>query len=335
MSWEESFLNWFADQKIPVRELHPRIGGLEYYLFSTDFHLASGRRLTAFGSSSDRKLAAIKCAAESAERRFMAEVFDGPDTALMAKRIRFTATQVEEMESVTVPLPPRRIRSSNGWAVHFSEGGAVQAACREALERHLLLKSFYKWGWAGFRLVQEMSTDEIQLYFMTSRLTLDGSYLAGIVAAISPLYPGVSFGYCLGDSARVTESGFWEPALFESVGKILSLGGQAIQVPEGPNSWLFSAVKDYLESPFDTHQLKAGREFSTVPEAARTGCLKVFDLNERWKLDFPLYAAFCWGGDFVPLTDASLLDEGGQSYFLRILQENGIQNPVPTRHPIL
>ena len=71
----DRFLSWFAGQGIPMIESHLKLGGLEYFHFSSLVSLADGRKVGSFGSSIDRKLAALKCAGEAIERQVMAAFF--------------------------------------------------------------------------------------------------------------------------------------------------------------------------------------------------------------------------------------------------------------------
>jgi len=172
------------------------------------------------------------------------------------------------------------------------------------------------------------------IYFLTSRL-VSGGLVGGIVAAKSPLYPGVSFGYCIGPHAKSKESVFWENALLESISKILALAGRPLEVRPGPSAWLQTETKIYLETPFDLKLLKQGKDLALEDEGPKSYWLKGFDLTQAQKLPFPLGAAFCWGGNLIPLCSPALLDETGRRYFEALLKENDLPANVPARHPIL
>ena len=166
---EDALLSWFAGLGIPIRERYLELGQFHYFQFSAQF--AAGDSITtSHGRSEVRKLAALKCVGEFVERRFLDESYRSSDSP---------------------GLLPRTLRSSNGWAVHQDGGKAKNTAYREALERHLLLKSFLTYGWSGFRLVEKMETEKMDLFFLTSRFSADG-LTAGMVIAKSPIYPGVT-----------------------------------------------------------------------------------------------------------------------------------------------
>ena len=334
MNWENSFLNWFAVQGIPMSEKVAALGEFRYFQFSSILDGVEGKPLFAYGCSPNRRSAAIKCAAEAMERKFLDEFYFSSTSPISATSIRLLPESLEPLGSDTITLPPKGMKTSNGWAVHSSADQASISACLEALERHLLIKSFYRWGWKGFRLVKEEQSEEIQLFYMTSRLSSAG-YTGGIVAAKSPLYPGVSFGYCVGRTENISEPSFWQTALLESIGKITALGGRSIEIREDSNTWLRTEAKYYLETPFDLKLLAQGTNLTVDDDDARTCYLKVFDLAELWQLSFPLAAAFCWGGNLIPLSDQSKLDEVGEQYFRATLAANELPPSVPMRHPIL
>ena len=334
MTWENSFLNWFARQGIPTSERSATLGTLQYFQFTSAFEGTHGKRMHAFGCSPVRETAAVKCAAEAIERKFMDEFYQSPGTHAPDSSIEMAPYPSRSLKTENLSIPPKGMQTSNGWAVHSSRDRASSAASLEAMERHLLIKSFYRWGWQGFRFVQEMQSDEMRLFFLTSRLTSAG-HIAGIIAAKSPLYPGVAFGYCAGKVDRVQDTLFWQSALFEAVSRIQSLGGRTIEIREPSNAWLQGEAKYYLETPFDLELLQQGAGQAQEEEGTPSCVVNTFDLARSWKLDFPLAAAFCWGGNLIPLCNQALLDETGRKYFESTLLANDLPPNVPARHPIL
>ena len=332
MSWDTTFLNWFSDQKIPVSENSMSLGGLRYYQFTSASAGVRGDEIFSFGCATDRKVAAIKCAAEMMERQFTDRFFQSSDAEVDASWVDSKAEATSK--EGRAPLPPAGLKTSNGWAVYSAPEEARTKALEEALERHLLIKSFYRWGWQGFRLIEEIQDPEMHIFFMTSRL-LSGGLVSGIVAAKSPLYPGLSFGYCVGRVEDIHQSSFWEKALFEAISKLLALAGRPLNVRPGPHAWLQTETKAYLETPFDLDLLKQGKDLPTEDEAPRSYWIKSFDVATSRQLPFPLTAAYCWGGDLLPLCNPAILDETGKQYFESLLKANSLPRAVPTRHPIL
>ncbi len=310
-TWENQFLSWFSSLGISTFERKHQLGAFAYHYFETQFVTSDGRPCSTHGRSQSRKLAAIKAIAEYVERRFMTEFFM---TESAAKNFS------------------RSFRTSNGWAVHQSQDAAEAAAISEALERHLLLRAYCKHGWNGFRLIQKIEADGMDLYFLLSRVTAGGR-AAGFVAAKSKLYPGVSFGYCLGDLSEFHAMRFWESALFEAVDKIILLKGLPIDLSLDPASWLLAEVKHYLETPFDVGAFSSATgELIETPLPAPT--LMHFDLKKKWKLEFPLQAVFANGGGLIPLFSAGRLSSEEQEALRGVLAVNGIDR-IPERHPIL
>ena len=304
INWEDQFLSWFAEQDISLCEKKLTLGQISFYHFAAS---GSANTINSYGCSENRKLAAIKCAAEFAERKCMMDFYHRSSTRL-----------------------PSSFHTSNGWAVHSAAIEAQIRAYREALERHLLLKSFFTLGWKGFRYFGEMQNSEMRLSLLTSRFTSDG-LIASLVVAKSNKYPGVSFGYGIGKINDLDEGKFWESALFEAVSKILILDGHSI---EPSDCWINGQIKRWLEMPFDLNLLQQGANQPLIEcsvNAPHTICI---DLAKNENLDFPLHAAHVWGGDLIPLFHKPMLSLSDLDYLKPILQRNGIIN-IPDESPIV
>lgn len=196
--WQDLFLEQFASSQagFELFEFERSAGDFRYHQFVCRFQDAYGRACTTFGRSQDRKLAAVKCAAEAIERTVM--------TGFFKKHPRQFA----------------ELQNSNGWAVHSFTENAEQAATLELVERHLLLKSWLLHGWNGFDLVRKASTGEIDLYFLKA-IQQSEEYAAGLVIAKSPIYAGVSIGQCIGASSRTSSYYFWENGIFEAIDRLV------------------------------------------------------------------------------------------------------------------
>jgi hypothetical protein len=308
---EDAYLSWFAGRGIPVEERRLSLGGFSYYQFTASFQ-AGDRSTTSHGRSEVRKLAALKCTSECVERQFVASQF---------------------RNSNEQGLPPKALRTTNGWAVHQDLSAAKEAAYREALERHLHLKSFLTYGWAGFRLCDRIEGNGLTLYFLTSRFIAEG-LIAGLAVAKSPLYAGVTFGYTVGRVGEEASTNFWESAIYEAIDKILALNGAPIDISGNPTSWIVSEIKHYLEAPFELALLQAGKGFSPEQCSAAPGRIQSFDLAAHHDLRFPLYAAYVAGGDLIPLFSKPRLSTEDFEYLAPILKKNGIGD-LPERHPVL
>lgn len=308
---QDELLSWFAKSGAPMNESVFRLGALSYFQFSSSFKTNTVRHCGAFGRSQDRKMAAIKCVAEFVERKAMMDFFSDRGNDLL----------------------PASFHTSNGWAVHFERAEAQKRSYLEALERHLLLLSYLKFGWNGFRLIQKIESSELDLYFLLSRFSAEG-FISGLVAAKSPLYPGVSFGYCIGKEADTQKATFWESALFESIDRILTLNGEKIDLSTDPNSWLKKEAKAYLETPFDFSCLQNGFSKSIAIKRPQYST-RTFNVADWYGIPNSFYAAFSWGEDLIPIFHKAALDTTATNYLRTIFERNGLSIEIPERHPVL
>ncbi|HEY8271446.1 MAG TPA: hypothetical protein VIG33_11205 [Pseudobdellovibrionaceae bacterium] len=328
---ENQLLEWFAALGLNLREQRMQVGDFEYYHFSSFKKRASGGGyLSSHGRSTSRRTAAIKCAAEMIERQFMLDYFPTAPSFVLAETHNF---EKETKTLEIVALPKKDFWSSNGWAVHFDKDISQKKAIDEALERHLLLKSFLNSQWQGFSPVHQIKNSEMELYFYSSQFEL-GEKTAGIVLAKSPLYKGVSFGYCLGNKSEMANISFWENAIFEAIDKILTLNGKSVDLSQRPDSWIVSDTKEFLEKPFDFSSMShtpVQEVKDVIPEVS----VKTFNLAEKWNLPFSFFASFAWGGSLIPLFNKASLSPTSILQLKAVLKLNGLDKEIPERHPIL
>jgi len=308
---QDDLLNWFAKSDAPMSENIFRLGDLSYFQFSSTFKTNTGRYCGAFGRSQDRKIAAVKCAAEFVERKAMLDFFSDHGNKLL----------------------PMSFHTSNGWAAHFDRSEAQKRSYLEALERHLLLLSYLKFGWNGFKLIQKIASSELDLYFLLSRFSTEG-FVSGLVMAKSPLYPGVSFGYCIGKEADAQTATFWESALFESIDRILTLNGEKIDLSTDPKSWLKKEAKIYLETPFDFSCLHNGFSKGIAIEPPQYNT-RIFNVADWYGMPTAFYAAFTWGEELIPIFHKAALDATATNYLRAIFERNSLSIEIPERHPVL
>lgn len=327
---ENQLLSWFSQTGVVIHEQEMKLGSFQYHHFSAYQKMKNGGQLSGHGRSTSRKVAAIKCAAEMIERQFMVDFFPKAPTFVLAEEKNLLS---QTSKLAVAKLPPRDLRTSNGWAVHFGKDLSQEKAIAESLERHLLLKSFIKNGWQGFNPIHQIKTSEVELYFYVSQFQFKNQ-LAGIVIAKSPLYAGVSFGYCLGQRSEIEKMSFWENAIFEAIDKILSLKGRSINLSQDPGSWLLAHTKEFLEQPFDLSLLSS--DFVSPPEdLVQEVSVKTFDLSQKWNLPFPFFASFAWGAGLIPLFNKASLSPESLIQVKEHIRASGLERDVPERHPIL
>lgn len=305
--FEGQFLDWFIARRLPLIEHKLELGGLSYYQFQSHFQVADGRSCVAFGSHPDRRTALLKCASESVEREVMVDYFLGH------------------------PEIPAAFRNSNGWAVHLDASSAKISALNEALERHLLLKSFFTFGWNGFNFHQKISFEDTTALLLTSRFEHDGK-LAGLVVSQSSKFAGVSFGYCVGKMSDLQKTSFWQGGIFESLGKILFSGDLEKEINQ--DSWINEGINHYLQAAFDTSALQNLPNREVLQCSSELPQIELIDLQNKLNLDFPLFAARAFGPEILPLFNKMRLDDSALKYLEPILSANEIHE-IPERHPIL
>jgi hypothetical protein len=332
-SWESAFLNLFADKGILTSEKRLQLGGLNYFLFSSQFELADGRICSCYGKDEDRVSAAVKCAAESIEREVMSRFFFTGVDRTAASAVTLTKAGLISEAATDVDLAPPGLRNSNGWAIQRSKELAETAAVREALERHLLLKSFIRFGWDGFSLVQEIEAEDATFYLMTSRYSCAGM-TSGLVVAKSTLYSGISLGYCCGKLNEIGNADFWKTALYEAADKILLLKGREIKL-SADSSWMTAEIKRLLEEPFDASALRTQIGTGFIEDSSISFYLKSWNVAPELKTDIPVFSAFVWGIDLLPLFPTVGLSEEAANYVRNILSRNDLAPLIPKRHPII
>jgi len=309
-SWEDSFLNWFSSLCIPMAETKLKLGGLEYYHFSTLVKNHPSKKLiSGFGSHQNRKMAAIKCAAETLERVEMLDYF--------SKNL----------------IIPKQLQTSNGWAVHGSVKQAQDKALNEAIERHLLLKAFFLHGWAGFKLVQKIEAEDLTLFLTIGKYTHSGQ-VSILVAAKSKKMSGVSFGYGLGQIDQLNSSDFWTSAIFEACDRVLISVPPTESAPQ--DNWIRQELQYFLNTPFDFSVFKENSDTNFFEAEKNLNSVEVItqDLAKKNNLDFPLFVAFAKSDDLIPLFTKKNLKPETRTYLTPILKAHQIFE-IPERHPIL
>lgn len=308
--WEESFLNWFSSLNIPMAEKKLNLGGLEYYQFSALMKNEPLKKVIAgFGSHQNRRIAAVKCAAETLERSEMLSYF--------SKNL----------------IIPRELQTSNGWAIHKSTMLAKDKALSEATERHLLLKSFFLHGWAGFKLIQKIETDNMTLYLNLGKY-LQHDQVSILVAAKSKKFSGVSFGYGLGQMDQLNSSEFWTSAIFEASNRILMSDNNIS--PTVNENWIRKELHYFLTTPFDFSVFKENSDPNFFELEVNLNSVEFVteDLTKKFNLDFPLCSAFAQSDHLIPLFTKGNLQPQALAYLTPILRGHKVFN-IPDRHPIL
>lgn len=271
--------------------------------------LAQSHNIAGFGRGSTKRMAFVKAIAEFYERRLMFEAFAG------------------ELSHV-----PRALQTSNGFAVHFSQDLAIRAATNEAIERHLLQYSFLKDGWSGFELIRREKIGEETLTFVSTKYSIN-AIRAGMVIATSSRFPGVSFGYFVDEADKIKFSPRWSHAVFEARDKIdpflklaqSSKASDLMPIDQGILKWMMTPHEeiDFIEGGLI--------QALPIPHIE----IQTFDLAHRWGLDFPLFGAYGFSQDFLPLLVIDRLKESDSKLVLGLLEKFGLPAHIPERNPVL
>lgn len=292
-------------------EAEPFLTEQESYLDNEKYFLASAQsqKIAGFGRGPTKRLALIKAVAEFYERRLMREAY------------------ANELSSI-----PKALQTSNGFAVHFSQKAADEAACNESIERHLLQYSFLKNGWNAFELIGQNTVGENSLTFVASRYSING-LRAGMVLARSKRFPGISFGYFVDQSDKIASSPRWSHAIFEAIDKIepfLELARSSsdlelMPIEQGILNWMNTSHEeiDFVRGGFSQNLASPRLE------------IRNFDLAERWGLDFPLFGSYCSSADLLPLLVVDRIDKHESAVIIKTLGAFGLPAILPKRNPVL
>ena len=279
------------------------------------------------GHSTNRLTASSKAIGETLERifaglffsEFKSESFDVLNLSIENGKARV-------MSEGQATLPPRSLQSSNGWSLHFTQTGAIKNALTEAIERSILQKAFLLSGWNGFEKVASSEFDGRQVDYLLSKQSEFG-FKGGITRVTLKQKSGKSFGYFvqradaqmdLSNLFHATMEAFEPAAFFDAHPdyqpcptdelSVLQYRFASGQIPQGPQS-----------APSNSRRI----------DALKVNCV-VMDCNRFVNIGFPLYVAYVFGENLLPLIIPSRLDANGRQYLESVFNLNDI--PIENRH---
>lgn len=276
----------------------------KYFLAQAQIHSLAG-----FGRAPTKRLAFIKTIAECYERRLMHEAFKNE-----------------------LSLTPKVLQTSNGFAIHFTPVQAEKAASTEAIERHLLQYSFFKDEWKGFELIDCKNINEEQLSFVLSKYSING-FRAGMVIATSKRFPGASFGYFADQAKRIESSPKWTHAISEALDKIEPFLKHAEQTPISALQPIEQGILRWMSEPSYKMEFCKKGSLQILPEASVE--TQIFNLSQRWNLDFPLYGAYSCSSHLLPLLVVDRIRSTDRNLITGILNNFGLSSKIPRRNPVL
>ncbi len=323
-------LDWIVDAgflRLTVEEREIQVRD-KYFRFAIRGETKTGKSVFGFGRSPDKKTAATIAVSEVLER-FVSRAVLAESSVLAPLAVSVQNGKIEIADSASpTKLPTPGLHSSNGWAVHFSAQAAIENAAREALERHILLLSYLKHGWSGFFFDEPVPFSGATLIPCIACVEA-GGFRSGIVLTTGKEAPGATFGYLCAAGKEFEKSSRWLGAFFESYEQWTDLTAHTTPAPS-------SVLEEYQRHYLKTQRPALPEE--TAPEAVFEkveGHLAVFNLQSVFGSPFPLFAAFVFGGDFLPLFLRQKLSSLEAEAIRRQLSDFGITDELPEYHPIL
>jgi hypothetical protein len=328
-------LEWIADNpffKSDVFEDEIEIPNQKFYRFAISSTDSSGNEYQGIGRSKNRLEAASIAAGEVIERYAAKKVLKS-QIPLFAKHI----VQVSESTISVSPadsdsaLPSSGLHSSNGWAVHFSVKAAVEKAVLESLERHTLLFSYLHSGWEGFCADSPVPFKGQNLIPYVSRFSF-GGFSAGIVITTGEKFPGQTFGYLCDDADDIYGSPKWMSAFFESFGQWEALPTQDTNPID--SNFLTKYQRHFLNSTPSC--LPTNSQLGKIePVSDIKANILVLDLQMALSLPVPMFAAFCFGGNLIPLFFKQKLSADEMVSLKKVFKGWALSTDLPEVHPIL
>ncbi len=321
-------VSWFLKEaKAPLRMDERKIGDHKYFICSSGFEDETGL-VVVCGRGLTKLQAATRCIGEWLERKAVFEFFRSSSDTILAINIRVHENgDLISKGEIETPLLPMEFWTTNGWAIHTDLKQAQESALAEALERSLLMSSFLRWGWQGLIEINRLSVDQIEFQSCISRYKTD-QFSAGFAISRNLDAPGLSFGHFSEKSDRILQSPKWTQALYESADKFEAhLDRDQIKDPIAVDVEWYMKHGDRIDLA-DDKTLQEKFKFSSF-------CLHVENLAAKWNLPFPLYSAFAFGGDLMPLFLPRELSSSGRDLVTSIGKSLGFEAVIPKRTPIL
>ncbi len=333
--YRHAFLDWAAGSgplQLSVFENKSKIYGETFYRYSVEGLTQEGNKSTGFGCNKDQCTAAVIAVMEALER-FVTQQFFLKNSIEPTMRVNVSEGQFKFVETqgsdIDLALPTKGFQTSNGWALHFDAATAAHNATREALERHLLLSTYIAHGWDGFRFKSPIRYED-KIFRSAESCITAGGFSAGLVQTTGTTALGSTFGYLCDQTDKLIGSARWQGAFYESFAQWVDLTSATKPqelTPIQSDQW------HYLETPLPN--LNDGVITTYQQLESITGNIIIIDLQKVLLTAFPLFAAFVYGGDFLPLAVKSKLNSDELQHYESQLQRLGINKPLPEVHPIL
>jgi hypothetical protein len=300
-------------------------------------------RSDVFGCGRDESLSSAlsKAYVETIERAVALEALNEFD--FVAKHRFLWTGKTYHVSRATQPalMPPKHLRTTNGWAVHFDLSRAIKNAFFEAVERHLLLLTYLKSGWSGFQCAPSINWEGLEMFSLASPLEFCG-LRAGMVATKVSNHPGFTFGYFSDTAEKFPQSPRWLHAMMESF--------EPAKYYENESTRQIQEKLAAVTNPMDRTQLRyilepalsqslsqsnvSGVQVGPPDLVSPLANIVAVDISRKWSLDFPLFGAYIFGETLIPLFFKETLDNDDENYLANILAKYDVRE-LPDVHPIL
>ncbi len=326
-------LDWIADNtvlKANVIESSINLGGNTFYRFSISARNTAEKEYHGLGRSKNRLTAASIAAGEVIERFIAKQILKSSEVIRATHCVIIENSEISvKPVSNNIELPSTGLHSSNGWAVHFSLKSAIDNSVTEAMERHILLYTYLREGWSGFHADAQVPFKNQVLTPYISKFSF-GGIGAGIVATEGKEFPGRTFGYLCDDLEKINRSSKWLSAFFESFDQWESLAQNHSEPSE--NGWLTRYQHHFLNLKHSERN-EAAKQGLNFPKVQAN--ILMFDIQKILNLPFPLFAAYTYGGDLIPLFIKQKLSDEESSGVVKLLKKWDLPGTLPEYHPIL
>lgn len=342
--WQTQLLEWSANHPEIISKIEERTIDLpsgKFYSFNLVAHShVLNRKFVGIGRSRVRLTAAARAIGESIERIVGAEILSDPHIKANheIKVFSHLPFEVTELSSSRL-LPSPGLRSSNGWAVHYSKRMAIEAALNEALERHILYLTYLRSGWDDFDYFPGGSVLNIEVGSLIGRVAVAGRK-AGIAVSHIEGLPGFAMGYCCDLADQFHTSSKWEQGFFESIETALYYSKNQFGSGTWANDYGYQILQAYQEyylgktAPPWIYSSTSGRP-SIENTDSMSASILLIDVAKALNMPFPFYASYIFGGDFIPLFFKQRLDKVEASFVQDILSKFNLSTLIPEFHPVI
>ena len=347
-AFENEFIDWMIKSsyyggKLDESEFSLPFGN--YHRFAVDCYSSSlNRRFQGIGRSENRLTAVSKAFGEALERIVAFDVMREDLEPSHSVTITNGDTLIKRFnDKQPVCILPKELRTSNGWAIHFDVNIAIRSSIFESIERHILLLTFLKDNWSGFYYNDSPSFQGINLRSLLSKYSI-GGFSAGMCLSQTNGHGGITMGYLSDSTKNIATSEGWKKSFFESVEQALHFKMKKAEPDPRAVEYGYRDIEKnqlyYLVNNYDHNENTAfenlvSTSITSIFDVANTN-LMVFDVQKKMGLNFPMFAAYTFGGDMIPLFFSEASNNfDARSYILAVIRKNRLPEIIPQYHPIL